>query len=129
MLMLVVLTMLIVGCVVKKAPVMSDAYKKISADKAKAMMDEGGVIVVDVRSAMEYDDAHVPGATLLPLERLQTDAAKVLPDVDATLLIYCQSGLRSYMASRQLVAMGYKHIYDFGGIMSWPYDVERSAAK
>ena len=35
------------------------------------------------------------------------------------------SGVRSLKASRELVSMGYKHVNDFGGILDWPYEIEK----
>ena len=43
------------------------AYHKITAEEAKKMMDEGDVIVVDVRRADEYSAKHIPGAILVPM--------------------------------------------------------------
>ena len=42
------------------------AYHKITAEEAKEMMDSGDVTVVDVRRAEEYEQAHIPGAVLVP---------------------------------------------------------------
>ena len=99
-----------------------DAYHKITAEEAKAMMDEGGVTIVDVRTAEEYGQGHVPGAVLLPNEDIGDADPEALPDKDAVLLVYCRSGRRSKAASDKLVALGYENVYDFGGIIDWPYD-------
>lgn len=98
--------------------------QKISAEEAKKMMDAGGVTVVDVRSAAEYAMGHVPGAALVPLDTLAAQAKTALPDLDATLLVYCRSGNRSGAAAKMLKDLGYTKVYDFGGIMDWPYEVE-----
>lgn len=99
---------------------------KIDAAEAKKMMEAGGVTVVDVRTPEEFAEGHVPGAINIPNEIITTEAAKVLTDKDATLLIYCRSGNRSDQAARVLQGLGYTRIYDFGGIMNWPYDVIRN---
>ena len=44
-----------------------------------------------------------------------------------TVLVYCRSGNRSREASEKLIAMGYKHVYDFGGIDTWQYETESDA--
>ena len=88
------------------------------------MMDAGGVTVVDVRSAAEYAMGHVPEAALVPLDTLAAHAKTALPDLDATLLVYCRSGNRSGTAAKMLKDLGYTKVYDFGGIMDWPYEVE-----
>jgi len=101
-------------------------YHQISAEEAKKMLDENSkIILLDVRSEAEYNNKHIPRATLLPLPEIESKAATALPDKDALILVYCQSGMRSRNASNRLVAMGYTQIYDIaGGISGWPYETE-----
>lgn len=98
------------------------AYRKITAQEAKELMDAGGVTVVDVRTAEEYAAAHIPDALLVPNETIGDTQPEALPDQDAVLLVYCRSGRRSEDAARKLAALGYKTVYDFGGMIDWPYD-------
>lgn len=111
------------------SPHTTAAYHKISAEEAKEMMDAGGVTVVDVRRADEYAESHIPNAVLVPNETIEQEAAEALPDKEAALLVYCRSGRRSKEASDKLVEMGYTQVYDFGGIIDWPYDTESGEAK
>lgn len=101
------------------------AYHKISAAEAKEMMDQMEVTVVDVRTLQEYKEGHVPSAINIPNEEIQDTEPELLNDKDATLLVYCRSGRRSKDASDKLVKMGYKNVYDFGGIIDWNYDTEK----
>jgi len=99
-------------------------YHKISAADAKARMDSGdAVVVLDVRTKEEYDAGHIAGAVLLPNETIADTRPDLLPDLGAEILIYCRSGNRSAQAANKLVAMGYTNVYDFGGIIDWPYEV------
>jgi phage shock protein E len=99
-------------------------YVKINAADAKEMLDSGAEItVLDVREQSEYDSGHIQGAVLLPSGSVQEKAAEVLPDKDATILVYCRSGARSGAAVRTLLSLGYTHVYDLGGLMDWPYEV------
>ena len=101
------------------------AYRQISQEKAKEMMSEGGVLVLDVRSQEEYDSGHIPGAVLLPVETITAEtAAAVISDRSEIILVYCRSGNRSKTAAAALVKLGYENIYEFGGINTWPYEVE-----
>ena len=99
-----------------------DGYKKISAGEAKEMMDEGGVTVVDVRRQSEYDESHIEGALLIPNEDIEKTAEELIPDKDATYLLYCRTGRRSAEAAYKLLELGYRNVYDFGGIYDWPYE-------
>ncbi len=101
------------------------AWKTISADEAKAMMDANeGVVILDVRSAEEFAEGHIPGAVLLPHTDITDEAAaQAIPSKDSTVLVYCRSGNRSATASATLAGLGYTQVYDFGGVRDWPYDV------
>ena len=97
-------------------------YHKISAEEAKAMMDKGGVTVVDVRREDEYAAGHIPGSILVPNEGIRDTQPEELPDLDAVLQVHCRTGVRSKQASDKLLEIGYKNVYDFGGIVDWPYE-------
>ena len=100
-------------------------YHKISAKEAKKMLDENpDAILLDVRNESEYKEEHIPRAILLPVNEIGTKAKEKLPDKDALILVYCRSGGRSRNAANILVSLGYTKVYDFGGIMSWPYETE-----
>ena len=99
--------------------------QRITPAAARRIMEAGEGFPVDVREPSEYAAGHIPGAKLLPLGLVRIKAAQVIPDKDTPWLIYCRSGQRSAMAAAQLAAMGYHNLYDLGGIMAWPYEVER----
>lgn len=98
------------------------SYQSISAEAAQAMLEEGNVTLVDVRTQAEYESAHIPGAILIPNETISDTPPEALPDKDAAILVYCRSGRRSAEAASKLAALGYTSIYDLGGIIDWPYD-------
>ncbi|MGI5962584.1 MAG: rhodanese-like domain-containing protein [Lawsonibacter sp.] len=101
------------------------SYQSITQEEAKDLMDTQEVIVLDVREQDEYDSGHIPGAVLLPVGTINEDtAAAVIPEKDTSVLVYCRSGNRSKAASSALAELGYTNIYEFGGINTWPYDIE-----
>ena len=106
------------------APVVAE-YRKISPQDAKNMMDgDTPVIVLDVRTSDEFAQGHIPNAVLIPNETITSASRPAnLPDSDAVILVYCRSGNRSAQAARKLVSLGYTGIYDFGGIIDWPYEI------
>ena len=100
------------------------AYIRIDQETAKQMMAAGdGHVVVDVRRQDEYDAGHIPGAILIPNESIGGEAPEALPDREQIILIYCRSGNRSRQAAQKLAELGYQHVYEFGGIMSWTGEV------
>ncbi len=98
--------------------------EKIKPAAARRLLAAGQARVVDVREPEEYAEGHIPGAVLLPLGRVEAEAPYVLPNKEAVWLIYCRSGVRSARAAAILAGMGYRHLYDLGGILRWPYEVE-----
>ncbi len=119
---MLILSILLAGCGAQKD---SPSYQRISQEEAKKMMETQDVIVLDVREQNEFDAGHIPGAVLLPVGTITKDtAAAVIPDLDSVVLVYCRSGNRSQTASRALAELGYRGIYEFGGINTWPYEVE-----
>lgn len=117
-----IIVFLLSGCSVKED---SLSYHRIGPEEAKEMMDTQTVIILDVRELTEFEDGHIPGAVLLPVSAISKDsAAAVIPNYDTTVLVYCRSGNRSQTASRALTELGYSEVFEFGGINSWPYEVE-----
>ena len=102
-----------------------NTYQKITQEKAKEMMDTQEVIVLDVREQDEFDAGHITSAVLLSVGTITKDTASaVIPELDSVVLVYCRSGNRSKTASKTLVDLGYTNVYEFGGINTWPYEVE-----
>jgi len=99
--------------------------RKISADEAKEMLDANeSALLLDVRSTSEYEEIRIPGSFLLPDFEIVDKASEMLPDKDALILVYCRSGRRSAESARVLIEMGYANVYDFGGILDWPFETE-----
>ena len=122
--MLAALLFVLTGCAFAKKAENKAEYTRISQEKAKEMMArDDGHVIVDVRRQDEYDAGHIPGAILIPNETIGSDAPKALPDYDQIILVYCRSGNRSKQASEKLAAMGYKNVYEFGGINSWTGEI------
>lgn len=103
------------------------AYKTLTPQQAKQRMEQNDkIVVLDVRTQEEFAAGHIPGAVLLPVDLIEAkseEVAKVLPDKDAEILVYCRSGKRAHRASQALTDMGYTNIEHIGGIMDWPYEI------
>ena len=98
-------------------------YHKITAAQAKDMMaNTADYILLDVRTEEEYQENRLDGAILIPDYEIGSRAENELPDKDVLILIYCRSGRRSALAAEELILSGYTNVYDFGGIIDWPYE-------
>ncbi len=93
-----------------------DYSKKIETTKLKPaelkqMIDSSAkdFVIVDVRDESEYREGHIPTAINIPVE---TFAAKseVLPK-EKKIIVYCNTGGRSYTAYRKLMKLAYPNIF------------------
>lgn len=102
-------------------------YKMVSiAEGLEIAKNNPDAIIVDVRHDDEYKAGHIPGAVLLTMETITADtAAKVLPDKNQMILIYCRSGRRSKIATQNLLDLGYTNLIEFGGILDYKGKVEK----
>ncbi len=101
-------------------------YEQITAIEAKKIMDSGEEhIILDTREQDEFDEGHIHGAILIPYTEIENKAKEMLPDKDKLILVYCRSGRRSTIAAESLAKLGYTNVKEFGGIIDWPYEVEK----
>jgi len=101
----------------------TSAYQKINAETARRMMQESdSFILLDVRTEEEFRERHIEGAILIPDYELDKRAITELPDKNALILVYCRSGVRAVNACKILAEKGYTRVFNFGGIIDWPYE-------
>lgn len=95
--------------------------KEMEVSELKAKLDSGEKFYfVDCRELEEWEDAHIDGATLLPLSEFQQRYESVLTEKDAKIVIQCRSGKRSMNACMFLLSKGYSDLNNLeGGIMAW----------
>lgn len=89
-----------------------------TVDEVRQGLDQGTILLVDVREENEWVAGHIPGSILLPLSVL--DAA-ALPDLAGRkLVLSCRSGKRSLTAAAQLQEAGLPaHAHLAGGFLDW----------
>ncbi len=92
----------------------------VPASVAKALLDKGGHIFLDVRTAREYKMGHIPGAIHINRGLLEFTINNQVPDKNARIVAYCKVGGRGSLAAYTLVRMGYKNITNIeGGWVAW----------
>ncbi|HUB69748.1 MAG TPA: rhodanese-like domain-containing protein [Acidimicrobiales bacterium] len=82
-----------------------------------ALAHAAGAVVLDVRNPDEYEQAHVPGAVLIPLPEL-ADRWDEVPDADP-LYVICALGGRSLAAAKALSERGANVLSVAGGTKGW----------
>ena len=101
-------------------------YMNINPEKAKEMMENSEeFVLLDVRSEEEFSEGHIPGAKVIPHGEILKRAEAELPEKNVPVFVYCRSGRRSKIAAEALVSLGYSEVYEFGGIIDWPYEIEK----
>ena len=85
-------------------------------------------IIIDVREPWEYDIAHLPASTSIPLNTLPTRASELDPAQSYALL--CHHGMRSEMAANWLLQHGFTRLINIdGGIDAWSTDVDATVPR
>lgn len=101
-------------------------YMNISPEKAKEMMENfEEFVLLDARSEEEFSEGHIPGAIVIPHDEISKRAEAEIQKKEIPVFVYCRSGRRSKIAAEELVKLGYSEIYEFGGIIDWPYEIEK----
>lgn len=100
-------------------------YMNIGPKEAKKLMEElDEFVLLDARSEEEFSEGHIPGAIVIPHDEISERAESKISEKDVPVFVYCRSGRRSKLAAEALLELGYEKIYEFGGINSWPYEIE-----
>jgi rhodanese-related sulfurtransferase len=82
----------------------------------KLIKEKKGTLL-DVRSPMEFEENHIPGAINIPLDIVVSNM-KQISELQKPIVVYCLSGGRSLMATGILQQNGIQDIYNGGGIFS-----------
>ena len=104
--------------------------KECTIAEAKAKLDRGEVAhFLDVREDHEFAKDHAKGARHLGKGVIERDIETLIPDKQATIILYCGGGYRSALAADALGQMGYTSVISMdGGIKAWRdagYPMER----
>ena len=94
------------------------AVEDLTVEEVKAGMDDGTILLVDVREPNEITAERIPGAVVVPLSTF--DPADLPDPGDKRLVFSCRSGRRSVTASQAAQAAGLPYdAHMAGGILAW----------
>jgi rhodanese-related sulfurtransferase len=92
--------------------------KPLSPEQAQELISRGECDVVDVREPREWSRGHVPGARLVPFDRIRHSPRSSLPR-DGVIFV-CAAGTRSQAAAKVAEESGYTNVYNLsGGTRNW----------
>ena len=100
-------------------------FKSVDIDEFKTEISKSDVQLVDVRTAQEYSEGHIPGAMNIDVNAPDFEEKIKALDKKENVAIYCRSGRRSKMAANKMTEAGFKVIELNTGFLSWDGAVEK----
>lgn len=92
--------------------------RNITSAQAKPLLDKGSVFLLDVRTPQEFQQAHLKGAILIPIDQIERRLGEI--PKNRTILVYCAVGSRSNLAAGFLAEKGFREVYNMSdGIVGW----------
>ena len=90
-------------------------------DWENGIKQDKNAVIIDVRSAEEYETGHIPGAQQINVQSPQDFMAQIADlDKSTDYYVYCKSGNRSLQACQVLDFNGFSNIYSLeGGFENW----------
>nr|WP_229521214.1 rhodanese-like domain-containing protein [Massilia sp. IC2-477] len=101
-------------------PALAPRGKRATPLQATQMINRGKTLVLDVRSAEEFNAGHLRDAKNIPLADLGNRIGELEKSKNRSVIVVCQTGARADKAVRQLQAAGFEdaHALD-GGQAAW----------
>jgi rhodanese-related sulfurtransferase len=95
-------------------------YTEVTADEAAQLLTNLHPFILDVRTPGEYQQVHIEGTYLIPIQQLQARIGELESKKHEDVFVYCATGNRSTVASRILADRGFKRIYNLRyGVYDW----------
>ncbi|RTQ52392.1 rhodanese-like domain-containing protein [Hymenobacter gummosus] len=90
-----------------------------AAELARLRQRQPALILLDTRSAAEYQVSHLPGARFIDYDAFTAAAVRDLPR-EQPVVVYCSVGVRSERIGEQLKALGFRDVRNlYGGLFQW----------
>jgi rhodanese-related sulfurtransferase len=94
--------------------------KQIDIEQFDKLRREKNNVVLDVRTAREFDQGHVPGAVNIDISDPQFKKKVEALDKSKTYLVHCAKGVRSARATKMMSPLGFGEVLDYhGGFDEW----------
>lgn len=92
----------------------------MSIEELAARRDDADLVILDVREKEAYQQGHIPGARLLPRGQLELRVNDELADPTKRIVVYCEVGRISTLATATLRQMGFVRAVGLdGGMKAW----------
>jgi phage shock protein E len=103
----------------KLADAARSRVEEVSPEQVDALL-AAGAIALDIRDKEEHDADHIAGSLHVSRGKLEMNIEGVIPDLDATILCYCNAYNRGALSADTLRSMGYKNVkFIAGGLKAY----------
>ena len=89
--------------------------KVLPIEEAYRRIKSGNILLIDVRTEMEYATLKIKGSVNIPLDRLQVEITNMVSNKEENIMLYCATGSRVRRAAQILWSLGYNNIYIWEG--------------
>ena len=95
-------------------------YIELTASEAAELLENIDPFILDVRTPGEYEQLHIKGSYLIPVQELQNRLGELQSQKYQDIFVYCATGNRSTVAAKILADAGFKRIYNLRyGMFDW----------
>lgn len=95
-------------------------YIELTAEEAAELLKNIDPFILDVRTPGEYQQLHIEGTHLIPIQQLQARISELESKKHEDIFVYCATGNRSTVAAKILADRGFKRIYNLRyGVYDW----------
>jgi len=102
------------------SPSKTAGFRNLTVDEFARLMATKTNVVLDVRTATEFEAGHLPGALNLDVNASDFKQKAAVLDKNQTYLVHCASGVRSVKACEELGRLGFPDLYNLpGGFRAW----------
>lgn len=92
----------------------------VSLDQARAELEDGKAMVIDIREAQEHATGVAQGVVLLPMSQVAQRVSEIPKQADQPVLLICNTQNRSRAMTEALQEQGFTNIrYVNGGMSEW----------
>ncbi len=101
-------------------PAAPKPFTNLGVEPFEKLRAQTNNVVLDVRTAKEFQAGHVPGAIHIDIGAADFEAQAAKLDKSRNYLVYCAGGRRSVTACNRLAPLKFEHLYNLeGGYRSW----------
>ncbi|MBU2499856.1 rhodanese-like domain-containing protein [bacterium] len=98
----------------------ASSYREVNSRDAAALIANLDPLILDVRTPREFQDGHIEGAVLIPVQQFQRRISEIAEHKNDPVFVYCRTGNRSTVAAKMMIDAGFTNVINLRrGIVEW----------